>query len=122
MISLDEDALICDLAETYQIYDYKQLPPTRVAVFAYGLKEESRIKMKFSGQTVPFDRLLLASISDSLNTLIWYQTEDGHKGVNRPKSITSLLLGKKEEKDDDIVTYETGKEFEMARKKLLGGE
>ena len=26
MIKTDEDALICDLAETYQIYDYKSLP------------------------------------------------------------------------------------------------
>lgn len=122
MINLDEDALICDLAETYQIYDYRQLPATRVAVFAYGLRDDSRIKMKLNGQIVPLDRLLLASISDSLKTLVWYQTEDGHKGVNRPTSITSLLLDKKEEKNEDIVSYATGKDFEKARKKLLGGE
>src|SRR5690625_3717528 len=122
MIKLDEDALICDLAETYQIYDYKQLPPTRVAVFAYGLRDDSRIKMRLSGQTIALDTLLLAGISDRLSTLIWHQTEDGQKGVNRPTSITSILLGKKEEKDDEIVAYETGKDFEMARKKLLGGE
>lgn len=122
MINLDEDALMCDLAETYQIYDYRQLPATRVAVFAYGLRDDSRIKMRLSGQTVPLDRLLLASISDSLKTLVWYQSEDGQKGVNRPTSITNLLLGKKEDKDDDIVAYETGKDFEMARKRLLGGE
>lgn len=113
---------MCDLAETYQIYDYRQLPATRVAVFAYGLRDDSRIKMRLSGQTVPLDRLLLASISDSLKTLVWYQSEDGQKGVNRPTSITNLLLGKKEDKDDDIVAYETGKDFEMARKRLLGGE
>ncbi len=34
MIAVDEDALVCDLAETYGIYDYRQLPITRVAVFA----------------------------------------------------------------------------------------
>ena len=33
MIKTDEDALICDLAETYRIYDYKQLPAYQVAVF-----------------------------------------------------------------------------------------
>jgi len=46
MIKLDENALICDFAETYHIYDYRQLPPTRVAVFACGLRDDSRIKMK----------------------------------------------------------------------------
>lgn len=122
MINLDEDALICDLAETYQIYDYRQLPATRVAVFAYGLRDDSRIKMRLSGQTIALGTLLLAGISDRLSTLVWFQTEDGQKGVNRPTSITSILLGKKDEKDDEIVAYETGKDFEIARKKLLGGE
>src|SRR5699024_11907585 len=61
MIQLDEDALICDLAETYQIYDYRQLPPTRVAVFSIGLRDDSRIKMKASGQLVPMETLLLRS-------------------------------------------------------------
>ena len=34
MIKTDEDALICDLAETYQIYDYKSLPAYMVATFS----------------------------------------------------------------------------------------
>ena len=36
MIKTDEDALICDLAETYQIYDYKSLPAYMVATFSVG--------------------------------------------------------------------------------------
>ena len=36
MIAVDENALICDLAETYGIYNYRQLPPTLVAVFSLG--------------------------------------------------------------------------------------
>jgi len=124
MINLDEDALICDLAETYQIYDYRQLPATRVAVFAYGLRNDSRIKMKLSGQSVALDTLLLAGISDRLSTLIWFQSEDGQKGKNRPVSLVDLLLNKNngKKKDDEIVSYDTGKDFEEARKKLLGGE
>ena len=39
MKQLDEDALVCDLAETYGIYDYKQLPLLKVAVFAYWISE-----------------------------------------------------------------------------------
>src|SRR5690625_1457221 len=121
MIQLDEDALICDLAETYQIYDYRQLPPTRVAVFSYGLRADSRIKMKLSGQIVKTDTLLLARISDSLSTLVWFQTEDGQKNKNRPKSIVDSLLGSDREKDDDVIVYQTGKDFDKARQALIGG-
>lgn len=32
MIRADEDALVCDLAETYHIYNYRQLPARQVAV------------------------------------------------------------------------------------------
>jgi len=120
MISEDEDALICDLAETYQIYDYKQLPPTKVAVFSLGLRENSRIKMKLSGQTVPFDIMLLAAIADRLSTLVWFQTKDGQKGRNRPQMLTNLLTNAKK-KESEVEGYHSGEEFDKARK-LLGGE
>ena len=119
MIFVDEDALVCDLAETYQIYDYKQLPPTKVAVFSLGLRENSRIKMKLSGQTVPFDIMLLAAIADRLSTLVWFQTKDGQKGRNRPQMLTNLLTNTKQE--NDVEAFHSGEEFEKARKRL-GGE
>jgi len=119
MISLDEDALICDLAETYQIYDYRQLPPTKVAVFSLGLRDDSRIKMKLSGQTVPFDIMLLAAIADRLSTLVWFQTKDGQKGRNRPQMLTNLLTKTKQE--NDVEAFHSGEEFEKVRKRL-GGE
>ena len=125
MIKVDEDALICDLAETYQIYDYRQLPPKMVAVFSYGLKEDSRIKMKLSGQTVPSDTLLLASMVDKLNTLVWFKTKDGQKGKNMPPSIVSILTGQeKSDVNKDMVVFNSGEDFVNRRKMLLqtGGE
>ena len=122
MINLDEDLLICDLAETYQIYDYRQLPPTKVAVFCYGLRDDSRIKMKASEQLVSIDTLLLAGISDRLSTLIWFQTKDGQKGKNRPQPITDMLTVKKKKKDDEVVTFNSGEDFENLRSSLIGGE
>ena len=123
MIGLDEDALICDLAETYQIYDYRQLPPTRVAVFACGLRENSRIKMKASGQIVPTDTMLLAGISDKLSMLVWFQTEDGQKGKNRPTMLTGLLTKSEPDNEKDVIVFNSGEEFEKRRKELLvGGE
>lgn len=120
MIAIDEDALICDLAETYHIYDYRRLPPLMVAVFSLGLRDSSRIKMKLSGQTVPLETMLLAGIYDRLSILVWFQTKDGQKGINRPTSLTSLLL--KKEQENDIVAFSSGEEFEQMRKRLIGGE
>ena len=127
MISIDEDALVCDLAETYQIYDYKQLPLTQVAVFAYGLRDDSRIKQIMSNQIVPLETTLLASIVDRLSLSLWLQTKDGQKGVNRPTSIAELLTKNHKEESDkrDYLVFESGEDFENYRKALLaktGGE
>lgn len=118
MIKLDENALICDLAETYHILDYKQLPPTRVAVFACGLRDNSRIKMKISGQAVPFDTLLMAGIADRLSILVWAQTKDGQKGKNRPPMMVDALT-RKEPKESDIVAFRSGEDYEKARSALI---
>lgn len=120
MIETDEDALICDLAETYHIYNYRQLPPTQVAVFSYGLREDSRIKMKLSGHKVDLETMLLARIADNLTTLVWFQTEDGQKGNNKPDSILDMLTGKTKQKDE-TVRFDSGEDFMKQRKRLLEG-
>ena len=58
MVALDEDALICDFAETYHIYDYRRLPVEYAATLAYGLRENSRIRMVQSGLKVELNTLL----------------------------------------------------------------
>ena len=118
MISLDESALVCDLAETYQIYDYRSLPLSKVATFAVGLRENSRIKMKLSGAKYPLNTMLLASVVDRLSVLAWMKTKDGANGVNPPKSILSQLLEKEEA--SDIEAFNTPEEFERRRKEILG--
>ena len=64
MISVDEEALICDFAETYHIYDYRSLPARRAATFAVGLRDDSRIKMKMAGMNVSMDSIMIAAIAD----------------------------------------------------------
>lgn len=118
MIKLDENSLICDLAETYHILDYKQLPPTKVAVFACGLRDNSRIKMKISGQTVPFDTLLMAGVADRLSILVWAKTKDGQKGKNRPPMMVDALT-KKELKETEVVVFYSGEDFEEARNRII---
>ena len=119
MINTDEEALICDLAETYHIYDYRQLPPQKVAVFALGLRDDSRIKMKISGQVAPIERLLLAGISDRLSTLVWFQTEDGQKGKNRPTMLADLLTNNNAKSEKEVITFDSGEDFIKVRNRLL---
>lgn len=121
MIDLDEDALICDLAETYQVYDYKQLPLQTVAVFAYGLKDDSRIKQLLSDQIAPVERVLLASMVDRLSMLLWIQSKDGQKGVNRPTSLTDFFIKKEKEDTREFMTFESPEDYEAYRKQLFSG-
>lgn len=117
MIALDEDALICDLAETYGIFDYRALPVTLVATLSVGLRENSRIKMKLNETRVSTDTMLLASAVDRLSLLVWAKTEDGQNNVNRPKSILGILTGNEEE--TEIISFNTPEEFEAERERVL---
>ena len=117
MIKTDEDALICDLAETYRIYDYRQLPAYQVAVFSFGLRDDSRIKVAMSGQNVPTDLLIQASMLDRLSMLVWMKSKDGQQGKNRPASMVDSLL--KVEKEKEQMVFTSGEEFEEYRSKLL---
>lgn len=119
MISLDQDALQCDLAETYHIYDYKRLSPLKVAIFSIGLRNESRIKLKMSNMNYTFDQFLLAGILDRLSLLVWSKTKDAEKGRNRPSSLFDQMAGNNEE--DNLVTFESAEEFERKRRSLMKG-
>lgn len=111
MVNVDADLLECDLAETYGIYDYRQLPLTKVAAFSYGLRESSRIKQKLRGERYPLDTLLLSVIADRLAVLIWHNTQDAVRGQNKPESIYEKLT----EKNETEVAVMTIDEFKAVR-------
>lgn len=119
MLQHDKDALLCDLAETYHIFDIKALPLDKVALFSYGLSEDSRIKRSMNGNKAKLDTLLLASISDALRTLVYFQTEDAQHGRNRPESIVARLTGKEESHDSNVRTFKTIEDFEKAYKEAF---
>lgn len=125
MIQTDEDALICDLAETYGIFDYRQLPVDQVAVFAFGLRDDSRIKLAMTNSKVPFETFLLACMLDRLSALVWFKTTDGQKGINKPLMVAEELTGKTKAKESKEMIFDSGKDFEEYRQKILekiGGE
>lgn len=123
MIENDEDALECDLAETYHIYNYRELPPLRVALFANGLHEDSRIKRAMSGMKVSMDTFLLATIEDYLSWLVWSKTKDGQKNQNKPASIVEVINGKdKESEEDENLTFESAEDFEALWNAIANSE
>lgn len=120
MIKIDEDALICDFAEYYHIYNYKQLPLSTVAVFACGLRFDSRIQMKLNNWNIDLKTQIMAGIYDIANTLLWTKTKDAQKGSNRPMSLSKELNNNRSQSDKEIV-FNSGEEFEETRKKLMKG-
>lgn len=118
MIKLNESALICDFAETYHIYEYRALPARRAALYACGLRANSRIMQQMSGAKAPAETTLLAIIADAVRTLVWQQTKDGHNGKNPPKSILRMILG--EETKVETGSFRTVDEFKEWRASMLG--
>ena len=116
MISTDEDALICDFAEYYNIYDYRGLPAEYAATLAVGLREDSRIKKKMSGIVVslPTD-YLLAFIADRLNVLNWWlMAKDGRQS---PELWTELMVSGFKVREE--LGFTSGEEFDKAREEIL---
>lgn len=120
MISADRDALLCDLAETYGIYDFRALPVSVLAALSVGLRDDSRIKMRLSGAKATRGELLLAAVVDRLSMLVWMQTEDGHKGVNRPQSVFAAIQGEDTPENGQQVGFETAEDYEAAWARITG--
>ena len=115
MIELDENALICDLAETYQIYDYRSLPVKLVATLSAGLRDESRIKLKAAGLPVSLETIILAAIADNL-TMLRAGMDKRNRG--KPFLFTEAING--ENKKQKVRGFKTVQEFEAALSRIRG--
>lgn len=120
MYAADKDALLCDLAETYGVFDMRVLPVGTLAALASGLPNDSRIKRKLSGAAAPMEILLLAAAVDRLGLLVWAKTKDGQKNRNRPVSLVEQLTGAgTQKKKEDIAAFDSPEAFMAARAKIL---
>ena len=115
MIRLNEDALICDLAETYHIYDYRSLPLKTVATLSAGLRDDSRIKLEAAEASVGLDTVILAAIADNLAML---RAGMDAKNKNKPFLFTDALQGEK--KKTKARGFATAEQFEAALKRIRG--
>lgn len=118
MIAVDEAALRCDFLETYSILDYRALPARQAALFACGLRPNSRIMMKLAGSSASQDTLLLAGILDMLRILAWQNTKDGMDGRNFPVSVLDTLLQDSDPRDG--VGFDSPEEYEAWRASMMG--
>lgn len=69
MISESEEDLICDLAETYHIFDYRSVPVKLLATLSAGLRDDSRIKLRLKGEKYATNLVIEAMIADRLAML-----------------------------------------------------
>ena len=116
MLNLDEDAVICDLAETYHILDYKGLSLKLVATLVSGLSDDSRIKRKVAKRRLKLNDVLTAAAVDRLTQLLWTKTEDAKRGRNRPQSILDILEHPPERKNQSFSSVEA---FERKREQIM---
>lgn len=109
--------MICDLAETYQILDYKRVPGRLLGTLVAGLGVNSRIYQKVAGHKVPTDTIMLSLIVDELRRLTYLM--DGNKHKKQPESMTARLVEKAEAESDQL-SFNSPEEFEAYRAALLG--
>lgn len=119
MVNLDEDALICDFAQTYHILSWRSLPLRLAATLAVGLEDNSRIKRKMSGEPASREVILLAHTVDRLTALLCGLSgkTDTYDSV-----VEKLYEGHAEprEKENEIRSFASASDFEEAMKKIKG--
>lgn len=118
MLNLDENALICDLAETYSILDYRSLPVKLVAALSAGLRDNARIKMLLAKMPVEADTLLLAMIADRIE--LFRYGFSNNKGKEAPVSIVEMLYNGTNSKEKGVTGFASPQEFEAALARLRG--
>lgn len=87
---MDRDALLCDLAEVYHIYDFRALPVHTLAALACGLRADSRIMMKLAGVTYIPQYVMMAAMADNARLILHSLT--AKKNAQKPKLFTDALV------------------------------
>ena len=116
MIGTDKDALLCDLAETYGVFDFYTLPVTTIATLAVGLRESSRIKHKINNLNEIPPEYTLVHIADALTVLL--KGLSGEKDKT-PELYSDLMAGKSKKTANK--GFNSIEEFEAARKRFING-
>ena len=104
--------MICDLAETYGILNYKELSPLLVATLVIGLPPSSRIMKKIAKARLTYEESMLALIFDVLQAMNYKLSH--RKGQEKPKSLYKKFTEVKEK--DDLRAFNSPEDYEKWRK------
>ena len=116
---LYKDALICDFAEYYHLYDFSSVPMETAAVLACGLPADSRTIRKMSGQKFTTDMILKIRLVDAVMSFEnAFVNVHSKRKVPRPQSLMKTLM---KQDDNEIRTFRSGEDFERERERLLRG-
>ena len=123
MVKADEDALICDFAETYHIYNWRSIPVRTAATLAAGLRDDARIRLKMAGLPCSFERLLLAGVFDAARVANWQRSKDGQTGKSKPDLVVKQILKNTQAETDTkaVESFTDGDAFMKAREQLING-
>ena len=115
------DAIICDLAEYYHIYNYEEFNPLYISTLVEGLGGYSRLKRELTGYKYTEQDFIQAKIADLLSLLLWSKTKDGQNNRNRPEMIVDRMINKEKEVKQDFAhdVFDSKEDFLKAREEIL---
>lgn len=86
-----------------------------MAILVYGLRDNSRLKMKVFKAKMETKDYLLAGIYDRLTLLVYANTKDAQKGRNKPKMLLDII----EKSKGNVSSFNSGKDFEKVKANIL---
>ena len=115
-----EEEFICDMAETYHVLNWRELPLKTAAILASGLPPESRSRMKLSGQKLTAKDSALLAILDDVRTLAWaFLQVHSDKKIPAPKSVLQQALH--QDQQPKALSFRTPEEFEEQKRRIIEG-
>lgn len=114
------DALTCDFAQYYHLYDLEAIPLTQGAILACGLPPESRTMRKLTNTQYTAEQAVLMGILDSIRSFEYaYVCSHSKKKPQKPRSVFDVASGTEEV--SELTAFDSAEDFEVARQKIIQG-
>lgn len=111
------DAVVCDLAETYHVFDYQALPVPLLAALVFGLRPDSRYRQELNEVNPVSEVVLLASIADAL--MLITAGMSGTKIKDEDLWTSSVIA--REEKKKEVRGFNSGQDFMNEWRRMSNG-
>ena len=91
------------------------MPAQKLAIFAKGLKSDSRVMVKMSPYTVPLRDVLLASLIDEIR---YSFSKDAKSGSNPPEMLVRAFQRNPDRQKSNVIAFDTPEDFEKRIEEL----